>query len=56
VIDKTITKLPPQKMRECPNCGYLVAQFMLEASRYDYDCPRCGKHKLSEFKQSDVPI
>lgn len=36
--------------RCCPSCGYLVAQFMIEQARLDFDCPRCGKHKQSEFQ------
>lgn len=35
---------------KCPGCGYLIAFELWRAARYDYDCPRCGKHKLSEFQ------
>ncbi|NIX95318.1 hypothetical protein HCG45_21515 [Pseudomonas fulva] len=35
--------------RSCPGCGWRVSQFEIEATRFDFECPRCGKHKMSEF-------
>lgn len=37
----------------CPGCYYLVATEMTEDARFDFDCPQCGKHKLSEFKDTE---
>lgn len=36
---------------QCPTCDYLISKIEFEMARYDYDCPRCGKTKLSEFKK-----
>lgn len=36
--------------RCCPNCGYLMAQIEIDTARLNFDCPRCGKHRLSEFQ------
>ena len=36
--------------RNCPCCGYIVSQEVIEHCTIDFDCPRCGKHKHSEFK------
>ena len=51
-----ITKLPPGiERRKCPGCGYLEAQISVDMARFDFPCPRCGKHKLSEFVPDTDP-
>lgn len=35
--------------RFCPGCGYEKPQLLVDMARLNFDCPRCGKHKLSEF-------
>ncbi len=27
---------------ECLNCGYRLAEVMVNQARFDYGCPRCG--------------
>ena len=27
---------------ECLNCGYRMAEVMVNQARFDYGCPRCG--------------
>jgi hypothetical protein len=45
-----ITQIPPGiERRRCPGCGFIKSQKLIDAARFDFDCPRCGKHKLSEF-------
>lgn len=36
----------------CPNveCGFNVSETHFHYARYDLDCPRCRKHRMSEFK------
>ena len=45
-------KLPVHKVsvRSCPNCHHLVTQLQVELQMFDEDCPKCGKHKTSEFE------
>lgn len=26
---------------ECPRCGYLIVDVLLQMARYDYGCPTC---------------
>ena len=28
---------------ECLNCGYRMAEVMVNQARFDYGCPRCGR-------------
>jgi len=28
---------------ECLNCGYRLAEVMVNQARFDYGCPRCGR-------------
>lgn len=39
--------------RVCPSCCHMVSQLEVELSRFDYECPQCGKFKLSEFERLD---
>ena len=47
----SVETLPVNKVstRFCPECGHLVSQLAVELATVDFDCPKCGKHKLSEF-------
>lgn len=36
-------------MKICPLCGYALSVQEIESSRFEYLCPRCGKHDISEF-------
>lgn len=38
--------------RVCPdrNCAHVVTQTEVNLSRFNYDCPKCGRHKISEFQ------
>jgi len=42
------------QVRCCPGCGYLKSQIEIENMLIDPLCPRCGKHKLSEFKRTSI--
>ena len=33
---------------ECLNCGYRMAEVMVNQARFDYGCPRCG-HSFEQF-------
>jgi len=47
----SVETIPVDKVstRNCPECGHFVSQVMAEMAAVDFDCPRCGKHKISEF-------
>ena len=34
---------------ECPRCKYLLTEHNFFMAKYDFLCPRCGRHTLSEF-------
>ena len=36
---------------ECPDCGYVIDAIEKECLKYDFNCPRCGARKISEFKK-----
>ncbi|MES0340736.1 MAG: hypothetical protein ABUK08_00310 [Candidatus Humimicrobiaceae bacterium] len=46
-IDKEIDRLKSYIL--CPGCGYQITVTEKTDSLYDYPCPRCHKHKISEF-------
>jgi len=50
--DKERRKLADETFEfwDCPGCGYRVTQLAYEQSRFNYPCPRCGRHNLSEFR------
>lgn len=51
-----VTELPKGiDRRKCPGCGYLIAQTLVDAARFDFPCPRCGKHKLADFVPDTPP-
>ena len=51
-----VTKLPEGiDRRKCPDCGLLIDKGMLDAARFDFQCPRCGKHTLAEFVPDTPP-
>ena len=51
-----ITKLPSGvERRKCPGCGYIEAQMLIDAARYNFRCVRCGKYKLSDFVSDTDP-
>ena len=33
---------------ECLNCGYRLAEVMVNQARFDYGCPKCG-HSFEQF-------
>ena len=34
---------------DCPMCGYCITQLEFKLAVSNFDCPRCGKVKLSSF-------
>jgi len=51
----TVVKLPPGVVRrKCPGCGHKISQVEIASAVNNIACPRCAKHKLSEFVP-DVP-
>ena len=42
-------------LKKCKQCGYLATQLQFELAREDYDCPRCGGWRLSEFIDQPAP-
>lgn len=51
-----ITKLPPGiERRKCPGCGFREAHIHVDMARFDFPCPRCGKHTLAEFVPDTDP-
>jgi|APSaa5957512576_1039674.scaffolds.fasta_scaffold23816_2 rubredoxin len=51
MIDTTVAEMPVAvDTRRCPGCGLLIDQDLIIYSKTNYDCPKCGKFKQSEFK------
>lgn len=44
-----MTDIKKNKFRYCPACIRTVHQSHVESARFDFNCPSCGKYKLSEF-------
>lgn len=38
------------EFRKCPGCGYAIHQELIDASRFNYKCPRCDLYHLSQFE------
>ncbi len=36
--------------RCCPNCGYIVSQIEMQCFRFNFNCPKCKKHKVDDFQ------
>lgn len=49
------TKTKKNKKVICPNCHYVTTIFEIESARYDFDCPVCGKFRLTQFIDYDSP-
>lgn len=43
---------PKPTMHQCPSCGWRIADKAFQQAKMDFDCPRCGESKLSEFAVS----
>jgi len=37
------------KLRQCPECGHLVPQMLIDRACFDMPCSKCGKAKLSDY-------
>jgi len=50
-MSDNIRYLPPPIVtaRICPGCGFGVTQIGASHLSYNFMCPRCGEHKISEF-------
>ncbi len=40
---------PPTFLRECPACGYRIADLEFRLERYTRSCPRCATNTISDF-------
>jgi len=50
------TKLPiALELRKCPGCGFIKDQESIDSARLNFLCPRCGKHRLSDFMPDTPP-
>ncbi len=36
--------------RQCPSCGYRIADTAWKMALFDFPCPRCGNCDMSEFR------
>lgn len=34
---------------KCPGCSHMITDLTFSNSRNDYDCPSCGRYKISSF-------
>lgn len=39
---------------KCPGCGHFVNDLDFKAARFNYRCPGCSQHVLSEFNLVEV--
>lgn len=38
------------KYRVCPHCGYIRTNGEIQRSLIDHKCPKCYRHRQSEFR------
>lgn len=43
------------KRMECPGCGHLMAEIMIERAAMDFHCPSCGRFTISQFVEEVLP-
>lgn len=36
--------------RCCPKCGHIINQTAIDKAIFNFDCPNCRTHKISEFQ------
>lgn len=49
-MNDQVTKIAPVvEYRSCPGCGWVEAQFLVDAARLSFECPRCRKYSLNDF-------
>lgn len=57
-MTNNIVAFPPKPvpLRACPGCGFVSTQFEIEYARYDFMCPRCEKHPMSDFYRTTLTL
>jgi len=45
-----VSELPRAvQVRECPQCGYRQGQILIDRARFNFECFRCRKTRLSDY-------
>lgn len=43
--------LKDEKLFECDKCGLRIAEYEIDMFLFDYQCSKCGKTKIREWKE-----